>query len=240
MAARAQPAMPAAEEETPRTAPLMPETAQGELAAVQAARDAVLTRIAAGDHVEPGDLLDAETNLRMAEVRIELADRNAAAAAETVRLNRLSELVDSLTGAGQQQRLKQVIVAYNAALTAVQALHDAAKSRQDVMRADLSEARRLGFVADRVLYVGDAQQLPLPPGCTIEGDGYGVSVTANGVTASLGNDDDPATLVVEVVATVVKTDPASTARSALIDVNNSPGVYLQRLERMLAATDEDE
>lgn len=210
MAARAQLAKPAPEEaETPRT-PLMPDTARGELAAARAARDAVLSRISAGDHVEPGDLLDAETNLRMAEVRTELADRNAATGAENDRLRRLQELVDSLTARSHRDRLEHLLDSFRKALKASEALRAAAIAQQVAMRADLIELRRLAFDGELLL--------PLPAGVSIESNNPWTiaTVTGNGVTARADSSmNDPAGLLAEVAATASGLPPEYSRFQAL-------------------------
>jgi len=125
--------------------PSLPEQAAAALEAAQARRTEVLDRIAAGSNVEPVELAEADAAIRLAEMRIELGERNATAAAENARLAELARLVDALTAAGHRRRLEPVVTAYRTAAAALVALHAAAKERQDAVGADLAEARRLAF-----------------------------------------------------------------------------------------------
>lgn len=206
--------------------PFLPEQAAAAVKAAQARRSEVLDRIAAGGNVEPVELAEADDALRLAELRIEVGERNAAANLAATRAARLQELVDQLTGPGHRQHLEAVLDAYRAALDALQALHRAAHARQDGVIASLREVGHLAKLIDTL------------PGVDVDLDAWGCqSLTANGVTAAVAYyRDEPTALVADVAATVVKADPASSARAALSDaVNNTPGGRLQALERILAA-----
>ena len=206
---------------------LTPEQAQADLEAARAASAAVLERISAGEDVQPGELLDAEATVRMCEVRVQLGERNAAAAAERARLGRLRELADSLTDAGHRQRLEVLVAAYRKALVAVQELHQAAHARQEGVKADLLEVGRLARAGAGTL----------PDGVEVELDAWGCqALTANGVRAQLSYyQDEPVALLADLAATVVAGDTniPPIGQDLLSAAGSQPGSQIARLERLL-------
>jgi len=218
----------------PAVAAFLPDqAAAAALQAAHARRTAVLDRIAAGSAVEPVELAEADDALRLAELVVEVGERNAAADAENARLARLAELVDALTATGHRRRLEQVVTAYRTAAAGLVALHTAATERQAAVAADLAEVRRLAF--------DGRQPLPLPPGVTVQADAYsGVSVTANGVHAqSPLYADDPAALVADAAAAATATDPTGIGNRLQTAAGSYAGTRAAALEQLLADTDTD-
>lgn len=209
-------------------APLLPDEAAADVEAARAALAAVHAAIAAGASTDPAQLAQAEDRLHLAQLRIDLAAKNAADAAEARRLRRLAEVADDLTGPAHRERLRRLVGAYAAAEAAVRTLWEEATDRQDRLRAGLAEVSRLARLG------------PLPAGVEVELDSdrcNAVVVDGRRSPPLAYWSDEPAACVADVAALVLVPDAGrcAIASEQMALVNYLPG---NRLAALKAAIDD--
>lgn len=167
-------------------------------------------------------MAEADDRLRLAELRVELGARNAAAVAEKARMARLQILVDSLAGPSQQAKALAVLAAYRKAEEALRLLLHAAEVRQAAVIVDLQEVGRLARIGD------------MPVGVDVELDSWGCqALTANGVRVQASDfQTESHVLIRDVAAAVVEADTKSSAHgNELVALS---GRYRQiRLDRLM-------
>lgn len=202
----------------------LPEQATAALESARQARSQVLDRIAAGGTVEAVELAEADDAVRLAELRIEVGERNAAEVAERERMARLRHLVDALTGPGQRERAAAVLDAYRKAEEALRILLQAGEARRVGVSDDLREVGRLALAGD------------VPADIDVDLDAFGCqAVTANGVRVQASDFvDAPHVLLADAAAAVIDADTRrSPVGNELVGLAGSyRTVRLERLEHL--------
>lgn len=149
---------PAAKTQTP-----VPELVLSE---AQARLVELRDRVGAGDQsVTAAQLADVEDEIHLAELRIEAAAELAARDAERMRLDRIREIVGSLTDGHLHAQAAGIVAKFDAVVAAVADLYAAKVGYEREIDAAVVELRRLG---------------PLPAGVQVSRHGYEKNLTVAG------------------------------------------------------------
>lgn len=135
--------------------PLMPADVEAEIDEATRARDELIERIAAGQRVTPGDLAAAEDAVRMAELRTDLGERNAAAAREAERVaevDRIALALRSTNANGPKAQAARIAGLYSKAVETLTELAREVDEFTTGNRATLQKLRTLQ---------------PMPPGIDV-------------------------------------------------------------------------
>lgn len=157
---------------------------QDELGDARKAHRALLERIGDGDPVTPGELLEAEGAVKVAEARAGLVARRQAEEAARARQARAAELMGSLRDGHLHGQAAALADAHNAAVEALVAYRSAAE----------------GFVAEVMAAARELVGLrPLPDGVKADWNGRAATVRAGGEVFVVAV-DWPAKLVTQAAA----------------------------------------
>lgn len=128
-----------------KTAPEPPADLDAEVLTAKTAHAELLDRIDADEDITPLDLAESEATVRLAEERVALHARRAAAAAEERRLTRIRQIHASLSSDALGMAA-DVVAAYDETVAAGQKLHASAQALDAFLIAAWRELRQLGEI----------------------------------------------------------------------------------------------
>lgn len=121
-----------------------PDDLLTEVRAAQKAHQALLDRIDQDENVTALELAESEATVRLAEERVSLHERRAAAAAEAKRIARIREI--HVQVAASSTRAAELGDLYDQLVTIGKALHSAATNYDQILVDAWRELRRLGAI----------------------------------------------------------------------------------------------